>query len=213
MFYDLTHIISGYFKDEEEMQKAKLFFEYLKDAYCDENTLMRIYKNGWLYSYKVLPESLWENSLLKPYTYYYHKSLQKLSPPVFFDAKTGEFHTSIAFNEMRIQLTKEEVINDLYRTLYTLPDFQHLKRDQEGLMHVLNKHYQVYIKDYPFETIDIIYAMFDKAKLIANSNRMSFLEIYNHFFNDTITEIEEKGIVPQNKFILRTGECVICRGK
>ena len=209
----LLGLMTGAYLNEEETEKAFAFCEYLQDAGLLKNEIEVLYQNKWLSLYADIPITCWDKSLLKPYTYYYHHELRTQSPPVIFDAKTGKMLETVYYSEMKIMLTAEDVIDYMYEVLHTLLDFQHRKRDIEGLRHILDKHYNVHIGQLTLQTIDVIYTMIDKAQKSSYANRLSFIELYNMFFNQTLLAIEEMCIPPQNKFMLRTGEWVACRGK
>lgn len=212
MFNLLSFMTNGYIS-EEDMPKVQSFYEYLEATGVDYEMARKINAKGWITKYKDIPALCWEGSLLKPYTYYYHTSLRNLSPPVWFNSKTGELIETNYYNEMKIALTEEMVIDAMYETLNTLDEFRHHKRDVEGLKFVLNKHPYVMLDQLKLETIDVIYTMMQNALKRNGFNRLSFLDLYNISFNDTLLTIEETHITPQKSFVLRTGELVVCRGK
>lgn len=208
----LSCLTSGYI-DADRMPKIESFYAYLEAAGVSFDLIEKISESGYITSYKDIPSLCWDNSILKPYTYYYHSNLRSVSPPVRFDTRTGKMIDSGHYNEMKIALTETAVISDMYETLSTLDEFKHLKRDVEGLKFVLNKHPYVMIEQLRMETIDVIYTMIQNALMRSGFNRLSFLDLYNANFNNTILTIEEKHITPQKSFTLRTGELVVCHGK
>lgn len=211
--FNLLSFMTGGYISEKDMPKVYSFYEYLKASGVNYEMIQKINENGWIAKYTDIPSICWENSLLKPYTYYYHTDLRNLSPPIRLDSRTGKLSDTNYYNEMKIALTEEMVIDKMYETLNTLDDFKHHKRDVEGLKFVLNKHPYVMLEQLKLETIDVIYTMIQNALKRSGFSRLSFLDLYNASFNDTLLAIEEKHITPQKSFVLRTGELVVCRGK
>lgn len=209
----LVSLIAGDYIDAKNQYQVAGFLDYLVEAGVDQIQLAELYHEKWLTKYTQLPKELWENSLLKPYTYYYHSKLRQLSKPCSLDIRTGIFTEIASYNEMRIVLTHEQVIDDMYLTVGTLPEFQHKKRDVEGLKYILEKHPISFAGPLTLQTIDIIYMIFDKAKTTSMGCRANFLNLFGSFYESCLTTTEEMCITPQKSFVLRTGELVTCHGK
>lgn len=212
MFRLLT-LITGNCMSETDAPKIIRFYQYLKASGLSEEELISLYQNKWLTVYQDLPAHCWADSLLKPYTYYYHTALHNSSAPVTFNPRTGQLTENICYQEMKIKLTPEQVIARMYQQLNTLEAFQHPKRDIEGLHYLLKKHERIYLNRLTLETIDVVLVMLDEAQQLESRNRLNFLELCNMLLTPTLARIEEKHLIPQTYFTLRTGEKILCRGK
>lgn len=151
----------GYLPDSDKsIARTKATIAYLKDNEYSNEEIMRILDRiepAEMITPDMLPDTLWENSLIKRGKFYSHKELQLVSKPPYFDAKQGIEIVEPFFLEIKIRY----YINDLYD--YYLKNirgaFLSPKRDMGALQSMLNQ----YGKGSNVQSLDMVLNMIDEA--------------------------------------------------
>jgi len=143
--------------------KTQKVIDYLIDAGISENDILRFIEESPPKDFLTpddLPDWLWEGSLLKKDTFYYHNTLHiKPKAPVFNPHSNKEIVEDF-YLEMKIKFTMEDLINYFYDTLMISRELMDYKRDEGAFNHLLNR----YDKLQFVESIDFVLALIDQCK-------------------------------------------------
>lgn len=107
-----------------------------------------------------LPDSLWENSLVKRNHFYFHRSLQLISEAPKLDIKTGKVINSPFYREIKAVFTIDDLLDYFYQRMSIDLELINRKRDSGTFEYLINKYKAV--KD--IESLDIILIMIDLAE-------------------------------------------------
>lgn len=114
---------------------------------------------------KTLPEAFWEESLLKPNTFYFHSALQLTAPSRRFSVTKQCFEKAEAFYlEPKIRFTVSDCLNYFYSALHTPYVLQQEKKDNGALSHLLKKYNSFNIEKMKVQSIDYILFLIDFVK-------------------------------------------------
>lgn len=105
-----------------------------------------------------LNEILWENSLLKPNTFYYHEQLTLMPEPAIWNPNIKE-QSQKFYLEMKIKYTIDDLLNYYYNELLVPIELRDTNKDKGAFEHMLKK----YIK-FNIEAIDFILYLIDYNK-------------------------------------------------
>lgn len=105
-----------------------------------------------------LPDRLWEDSLLKRDIYYYHNTLQIISPAPKWNPETNQVTSEELYIEMKIRYTITSLYNYYINTLRIDNDFLQTTRDIGAFKHLLG----LYKMD-KVEPIDVVLKLIDLA--------------------------------------------------
>lgn len=192
-----------------EHETCELFYNYLIDAGVNKKDIEMLYiSKGLLSLYNHLPSSLWDNSILKPYTYYYHNELVSKSKPTFFNFKTNAFVSpTVFYYEPKIIYTTEEAILYLYKQIKQPETLNALKRDSKALEHILSNPSSIVINTIHFQAIDVLMSFFDFLSL-KNKLYGSLFDLYNNHYASFLHYADSLFISPMKDITIRTGENV-----
>lgn len=163
------------FTTEKEADITKGTIEYLKDCgFTHREILLTIidYDRGSYMHPEFLPETLWENSLIRKGHFYYHHALRLVSKPPTFDPSTGTEKVPDFYLEMKIRFTMEDLIAYFYNTLGIDLSLKDIKRDAGSFKFLLQKYEKL---DF-IESLDFVLSLIDFAKH-ANDEILSILDI------------------------------------
>lgn len=104
-----------------------------------------------------LPDWLWEESLLKKNTFYYHNTLHIRPPAPTFNPHSQSEKVEKFYLEMKIRYTMDDLIRYFYRTLRINSELADRKKDEGSFNYLLNK----YDKLEFCEAIDFVLALID----------------------------------------------------
>lgn len=132
----------GYEPEEEIYLNAKATVETLKENGYDDNEIFEILTTIGKedVTQDLLPESLWDDSLLDKDKFYYNKELRLMSPPSMFNPLTGEIKTFPFYLEMKIKYTIDDILNKYYIEMDIPYEMQDRTRDA-GQIRFLLGHY------------------------------------------------------------------------
>jgi hypothetical protein len=138
-------------------------FSYLKDNNFSDKDILKIFKKLPVktdLSFDDLPDELWENSLIKRNTYYYHNELHIISPAPYWDVLTDKIVSPKFYLEMKIKYTINNLIDYFYKTFPKNMNLVDDKKDVGSMNYLLNKYRKITF----IETIDFILYLIDEAK-------------------------------------------------
>ncbi len=140
LFY--SHMIGACSTEEETITRKTI--DYLIDSNIEPENIMRVLEELSLVCDKIgvedLPDWLWENSLVKRNTFYYHNTLHLKSKAPIFDIKKNKIIKSKFYLEMIIKYTVEDLINYYYEKLEKNDQFKDEKKDKGAFEYLLNKY-------------------------------------------------------------------------
>jgi hypothetical protein len=153
--------------DNDSYIKTKLLFDYLKECGCtlDDLYLCIITKfpNKEVLTPDDLPDILWDGSLLKRNSFYFHKELQVLSPPPTWD-EVFPFYI-----EMKIMYSIGDILNFFIKS-FKLNEYWVSREKELGSIKYLLKDYKKYgyvePVDFILHLIDYVSASNVKANSI-----------------------------------------------
>lgn len=173
-------ITNGYFNEAlDKITEATLL--YLIDNKYEFKDILEILKKSKIedcFRPDSLPDSLWDNSLLKRDTYYYHNILHITSKPPIWNPETLKVESEPFFMEIKINFTINDLLNYYYETCMVDMSLRNDKRDIGAFEHLL-KTYAKAIDN--IEAIDIVLMLIDEAKnadiLLSNPLKLQEMEI------------------------------------
>lgn len=165
----------GYYPEEKDFQNTKKVLEYLVEASVKDNAILSMFE--LLHNKKVitsddLPDLLWEHSLLKKNTFYYHKTLHIMPSAPVLDLHSRKIIQQPFYLEMKIQYTYDDLISYFYRVTSCPSELRDNKRDKGSFEFLLKK----YEKLPNFEAIDFVLALIDSYR----NEIVTPLQITNH---------------------------------
>lgn len=122
-----------------------------------------------------LPDSLWEDSLLKRDTYYYHNSLHMISKSPMWNPETLQVVNEPFFKEMKIRFTMKDLLNYYYTKCEIDISLRDEKRDAGAFEYMLSRYHLCGIEGIDFLLMLIDEAETKKAK-ITNPLKLQDLE-------------------------------------
>lgn len=180
---------------KENVNKTNATVKYLKDNNMNDYDICMLILNIGIKSCLTpndLPNTLWEDSLLKRDTYYYHNTLQLVSAAPIWDPETNSIKSEDLYVEMLIKYTIDDLYKYYINKLQLSNDFLQETRDKGALKHLLS----IYTKIEDIESIDIVLMLIDEASeddsVITNP-----LQLQNYESN-VITRCHK--FLPQAKF-------------
>ena len=145
-----------------EKEITKNTFEHLKDNEYSDSDIIKIlsyFPAKMALAHSDLPDYLWENSLIKRDTFYYHNELHITSPAPYWDFENDKIISSKFFLEIKIHFSIDDLIN-YYHKKFPIDLALHDKKKDIGSMEYLLKKY----KDIDFiEPVDFILYLIDEA--------------------------------------------------
>jgi len=205
MYY--SNVVGCYPCDTEEYRiKSKKIIDHLIDAGVPTNLILKFVEEAPASNYltpDMLPDWLWDGSLLKKDTFYYHNTLQITSKPPVFNPRTGKATVYPFFLEMKIQYTMDELIRYFYSKLKVDPALIDKKRDAAAMTYLMER----YKKVAPFiESIDYVLFLIDYASTDDEDQNTSILDIkkYEAEMLQTLQhKVEEATLAGANKIVWR----------
>ena len=201
-FYEDKH--GCYIYDTVEyLNKTQLMIDYLTDAKVSFQNILRIIQESQSIDYlkpSDLPDWLWENSLLKRDTFYFHKLLKLTSGmPSLEDSLQKQYI------EMQIYFTVDDVLNYYYQVAQTEEVFKDDKKDKGAVTYLLKQ----YSKMQDLEGIDFLLHLIDYAAAEEDLSTYDLFYIDNKYRSECYTEIRQKVKLAQemgyNRILWRQG--------
>ena len=161
LYYELTHGIYPFDNDEPKVKTQKVI-DYLIDAGIAERDITRIIEQSPKADYlqhKDLPEWLWENSLLKKDTFYYHNELQLRSKAPKMNMSTLEVESVPFYLEMKIKFSINDALVYIYDKTNMVDVIRDEKKDLGAVAHLLSQYSKI---DF-VEPIDFLLSLVDYA--------------------------------------------------
>lgn len=175
LYYELAHGIYP-FEDDEPKIKTQKVIDYLIEAKISERDIIRIIEEAPKADYlthKDLPDWLWENSLLKRDTFYYHQALQIRSRAPKMNMVTLEVETVPFYLEMQIKFSANDALLYIYNKTNMEFMLKDEKRDLGAIAHLLSQYSRL---DF-MEPIDFLLSMVDYAVSEEDCSLMNIFQI------------------------------------
>lgn len=156
MYYKMT---KGVMPSKEMFSTTRKTVEYLIDNGLSEKEILTTLINTDSIdgvSPKDLPDSLWEGSLIKRDTFYYHNILHITSPPPRWNPVTMKEEVSKYFLEMKIEFSENDVLYYYYAKLRVPIELRDEKKDLGGIKFLLDKY-----KKMKVESLDFVLSLID----------------------------------------------------
>ena len=190
--------------EELEREITQKTLDYLKDNGFNDKEIVQLiscFPAKTTLTPNDIPDSLWENSLLKRDTFYYHNEFHITSPAPYWDFEKDKIISSRFFLEMKIKYTVKDLIKYYYKNFPMDTKLIDEKKDIGSMEYLLNKY-----KNLDFvEPVDFVLYLIDEAV----NNGMEHIEIidlkrfeketYEYLKNKTMNAAVEK----MNKIIWR----------
>lgn len=152
------------FNTDDNRKKTQAVIDYLIDAGMSDEEIIRFVEHAPAsdcLTPDLLPDWMWEGSLLKKNTFYYHNTLHILSKPPSWNPRTGKQSVDKFYMEMKIKYGMRELIRYFYRTLGVSVELMDLKRDEAGFKYLMER----YRKFEPeVQALDFVLSLIDYAK-------------------------------------------------
>lgn len=145
MNYYNTNIL-GYYPGDNQSEKTMCTISYLRDCGFKDNDILKIINEVMpqeAFTPDMLPERLWDGSLLKKDGLYLHRELRVPSPVPAIDRNTGKEIKTNLYNEMKIMYTVDNLLDYYYDKLSIPLEFRNRKRDT-AQFNTLLKHYGMF---------------------------------------------------------------------
>lgn len=181
-----SYVVGEFPEDKNNYNKTKLLFDYLLEAGIDEGNLllniMKTFPNKDYLTIDDIPDTMWEDSLLKRNTFYYHKELQILSPPPTWD-ECYPFYL-----EMKIQYKEKDVLNYFAKTFNINSEWINEEQEIGAIKYLINNY-----KKFNFmEPVDFLLHLIDYVKSLGvKANKIYDIRSYEN----ELAELLEKDIL------------------
>lgn len=175
----------GYVYDKNLINKIKRIAYYLYDNNYDNKSILKyLLKHG-----EILDTSLWENSLLKPNTFYYHNKLTIMPGPSIWHPNMKEKANKF-YLEMKIKFDIDDLLNYYYKELIIPVELRNYNKDKKAFEYLLN-----FYTKFKVQAIDFILFLIDynKSEKASISNVFD-LQKYEKETFDKINYIIENNI-------------------
>lgn len=174
-----VRIVYGY--DIEDKRNIKRIVGYLKsNDYTDAQIISYLIVNG-----DTLDDSLWQDSLLKPNTFYYHNLLRIRPKAPIWHPEKGYEEIEPFFLEMKINFTLDDLLNYYYTNIRVPVELRDYNKDIGALKFLLNKYNKMQV-----ESIDFVLCLIDINKENENfTSSVLNLDKYNTQALDKINNI------------------------
>ena len=174
-----VRIVYGY--DIEDKRNIKRIVGYLKsNDYTDAQIISYLIVNG-----DTLDDSLWQDSLLKPNTFYYHNLLRIRPKAPIWHPEKGYEEIEPFFLEMKINFTLDDLLNYYYTNIRVPVELRDYNKDIGALKFLLNKYNKMQV-----EPIDFVLCLIDINKENENfTSSVLNLDKYNTQALDKINNI------------------------
>lgn len=171
--------VLGYYPFETDCNKIKSqkIIDYLIDAGVTESEILSFVEDAPAsdcLNKDMLPNWLWEGSLIKRDTFYYHNVLHIVSKPPMWNPRTQKEEVTKFFLEMKIKYTLEDLLNYYYKTFSIELALRDRKKDSGAIQYLLNRYSAI---DF-IEPLDFILHSIDYIKNLSEDNMITnILEI------------------------------------
>lgn len=170
----------------------KIAYYLLDNKYNDSDILKYLITNN-----TELVDSLWDDSLLKPDTFYYHEQLTIMPGPSVWNPNIKE-ESNKFYLEMKIKYTIDDLLNYYYNNLLIPVELRNTKKDSKAFEHMLKQY-----NKFKMQPIDFILYLIDYSTLEGNRISNVFdLQKYEREVYDKTNYIIENTI---NKNIIWRG--------
>lgn len=182
-----------YPENDSNIEKTEKLFNYLLDAGIAEteivDLIIREFENKDFLSNIDIPSKLWDKSLLKQDTFYYHKDLQILSKPPTWD-ESFPF-----YREMKIRYNEQDILNYFSKTFSINDEWINKDKEIGSIKYLLNKYTMFSF----IEPVDFILLLIDYVK----SKERKIYKLYDicdfEIEFALILEIDVKNSILKNK--------------
>ena len=139
-----SQVVGFYPSDTDDFRtKTGKVIQHLIDAEIDESDIMRFIEESPPKDFLTpddLPDWLWEESLLKKNTFYYHNTLHIKPPAPVFNPRSKKEKVDKFYLEMKIRYTMDDLIRYFYKTLRVNAELADKKKDEGSFNYLLNKY-------------------------------------------------------------------------
>lgn len=195
------------FDSDENKIKTQKVVDYLIEANVSESDIIRVIEESPpkdFLSPEDLPEWLWEGSLLKRNTFYYHNRLHIKTKAPRFNPFTLKEEVDKFYMEMKIKYTLGDLINYFYESLRLNTELADKNKDEGSFRYLLNK----YSKLNFIESIDFVLALIDEEKLHskefgAASSILDLSARHNEVYEKLKRQTEEAKLHRANRIMWR----------
>jgi hypothetical protein len=203
MYYNLAHGCYPFSNDDNKIKSQKVI-DYLKECGIEPYQIFRFIETASsmdCLSPGMLPEWLWENSLLKKDKFYYHNSLHINSQVPSWDPLAKKEVIYDFYMEMKIKYTTEELLRYAYTTLKIDCVLIDEKRDKASLGYLLGK----YQKFEFIEAIDVVLSLIDHAANQENRvrNLLDVSQYESEVYDMLLVKVAEAKLAKANKIVWR----------
>lgn len=166
----------GFVPDKQQIDMTTKVIEYLFDCGFESDTIIQVlntqsnFEIGY-FSFEMLPDFLWQNSLLEKDTYYIHHELHLNKSSNIIDIFSGDIVESNNAIEMRIQYTLEDLLSYFCKAFELDSNTLDKKKELGAIQHLLDS-FKLYTTE--LNSIDILLSLIDET---SNSN----VKCYNIF--------------------------------
>lgn len=190
--------------NEFERAITKATLDHLKDNNLSDSEIIRMMETfpaKMALSPSDLPDSLWENSLVKRDMFYYHGELHITSPAPYWDFENDRIISSRFFLEMKIQYNIQDLISYYYKKFPMDTRLVDNKKDVGTMEYLLNKYKNIDI----IEPVDFILFLIDEA--VESDCELTEMIDLKRFEAQTLKYLEHKtmnaAVEKANKIIWR----------
>ena len=148
------------YDSEKPLEKTQKVIDYLKDAGISNSEILKVIEEAPRAEYltpDMLPEWLWEGSLLEKGVFYYHHLLHIKPEAPTLDPRTGRMNKSPFFLEMKIRFTLDDLVEYFYRRADIPPELRNYNKDRGALKNMLERYSRI---DFA-EPLDFVLTLID----------------------------------------------------
>ena len=194
---DIFYDIMGEQPNESDYKYTKLNIDYLLEAGVTKEKLLSAFGRMKITNrleLDMLPNSIYDGSLIKKDKFYYHKELQVISPPPTWD------NDSPFYREMKIVYTYEDLIRYFGNKFHV--DYVYICEEKNAIDYLMKQYSR-----YNFiEPLDIILGLIDYVSSLS-VKCLKFFDLRNYeteYISIISSDIENARRMNKNKVIRRT---------
>lgn len=165
--------------DDTCLIQTKKTIDYLFDCGFSEQEVLKVLEEAEpaaSLTPDLLPDWLWEGSLIERGKFYYHRILHIKPEAPVYNPRTGEVKTTPFYLEMKIRFTMDDLLDYFYDTMMTPAELVDRNKDAGAFKYMLEKYKKISF----IEPLDFILSLIDYTKETEAVPTSSVLDTQKH---------------------------------
>lgn len=202
-----THVVGCYSGETDRFWRiTDGTIAYMIDSGISQAKILRALEDSGTGEYltpSMLPDWLWEDSLVKRETYYYHNILQMTSRAPRYDIHTEKESIEKFWLEIKIRFTVEDLLAYFYKILKVNEELRDPKRDVGSFRFLLSKYRKIRIVE-PLDFILLLLDFAGRESALLASGALSIAQYESPVFERMKAIAAQAGVQKTNRIVWRT---------